>query len=131
MKRWDDYLGPEQRLQRAVGNYLDAKGALWTHPLNEAKRSKFERWLMKILGCKKGVPDVLIFEPQEFTSEEQFLQQFGQPKIGLAIELKIGSNKPTVEQSFWLNSLRAKGWETAVCRTLDEAIETIDNYLGR
>jgi len=48
---------------------------------------------------------------------------------GLAIENKYGRNKLTQEQKWWISSLEAQGWLTAVCYSADEAIGILRDYL--
>ena len=55
---FDKYLGKEDKMQNKVMNYLKYQypNALVTHLTNEGKRSPFERYKMKYLGAKPGVP---------------------------------------------------------------------------
>lgn len=123
---------PETDLQIAFANYmrLQYPKVLHIHVPNERKtlvrRNKkggfytSEGSRLKRMGVISGVSDNLIFEPS-----------IGITHIGLAIELKIKPNKPTEEQLIFLSRLSAKGWKTAVCYTLDEAIGITDSYFGR
>ena len=51
---YEKYLGGEDKLQRAIINYLQMQypNAIFTHPMNEGKRTKFEQYKMKYLGAK-------------------------------------------------------------------------------
>jgi hypothetical protein len=69
---------------------------------------------MKSMGAKAGVPDVLIFNG--------VLSTLLQSWVGMAIELKVGKNKPTPAQLKWHEDLRACGWRVDVCRTVDEVL---------
>lgn len=54
---------PEEALHRAVALYLDlalGDGATWFHPANGGGRSRAEAGVLKALGVKSGVPDVMI-----------------------------------------------------------------------
>ena len=51
-------------------------------------------------------------------------------KHGLYVEMKWGKNKTTGKQDWWLEQLRQQGYETAVCWTAEEAMDTIEGYLG-
>lgn len=132
MNPYEKYLSQEDKLQRAVNQYCDLKKLLYFHPLNEGKKSPFERFKATVLGIKSGVPDCMIIEPR------------GQ-YIGLAIELKIEKEngfkkngdrrkvtrtKPTENQLIWLDKLKDKGWNTQIAWNLDEAIEIIENHLS-
>ncbi len=114
---FDKYLGKEDRLQNKVMNYLSYNypSALFTHISNEGKRSPFERYKMKVLGAKPGVPDVMIFTPNKFYN-------------GLAIELKVGYNKPSDNQKKWLKSLENAKWKAIWLNDFDKIITTIDSY---
>ena len=107
-------------LQRAVMNYIEMQypKAIFTHPMNEGKRSPFEQYKMKYLGAKPGIPDLLIFTPNS-------------EKSGLAIELKHKYNKPTPNQKKWLKWLEKCNWEVIWHNNLDDCIETIDKYFKK
>lgn len=115
----------ENQLQQAVARLLDHSGLVWCHPPNGGNRSAKTGALMKSMGAKAGVPDVLIFNP------------FGTPVIagdtvdregcgdGLAIELKVGKNKPQPSQLKWHDDLRRCGWRVEVCWTLDQVLAVL------
>lgn len=109
----------EAQLQQSVMRYLAYvyPNALAIHVPNEGKRSRFTA---KKMGIKAGCPDVLIFERK---SDIDFNLS------GLAIELKVGDNKPTDKQLWFLRSLKYRGWATAICYSFDEAKKEIDSYL--
>jgi hypothetical protein len=113
------YLGKEDVLQNQVMRYIGLKypKTLFTHVANEGKRTPFEQYKMKYLGTKPGIPDIMIFEPNE-------------TKNGLAIELKAGYNKPTPNQLKWLKSLENNNWVAVWSNNLDECIEIIDKYFN-
>jgi len=109
----------EHQLQCAVAQWLDLQGWLWCHPPMGGLRNKAVAAKLKAEGAKAGVPDILIFEP--FTVNVGL----GSARYyhGIAIELKVGRNKPTESQQTWLDALARRGWSTHVCRTVDEVIE--------
>jgi len=72
---------------------------------------------LKAEGLKIGVPDLWL------------VAGIGE-KHGLVIEMKAGRNKPTTEQKWWLQTLEALRWQTAVCYSADDAIATIKAYIG-
>jgi hypothetical protein len=111
------YLGPEDKLHRAVLEYvtLQYPEAIITHPANEGKRGKFEQFKLKYLGVKRGVPDILIFTPSK---------QYN----GLAIELKVNYNKPTAHQVQWIDDLNNCKWYATWTNTFDSTKDIIDNY---
>ena len=111
------YLKGEDLMQRAVINYIQMQypDAIFTHPMNEGKRTPFEQYKMKYLGAKPGIPDLLIFTPNANRS-------------GLALELKYKYNKPTPNQKKWLKCLENCNWAVNWHNTFDDCIETIDKY---
>ena len=113
------YLGKEDILQNQVMRYIGLKypKTLYTHVANEGKRTPFEQYKIKYLGTKPGIPDIMIFEPNN-------------TKNGLAIELKAGYNKPTANQKKWLYELEKCNWVAVWSNNLDECIEIIDKYFN-
>ena len=104
----------ESQLQRAVARVLDASGLLWCHVPNGGQRHPAVAKKLKAEGVKRGVPDVLVFEVcRGSASDLSFCD-------GLALELKVGRNKPTAAQVEWHERLRKNGWRVEVCYTLDE-----------
>jgi hypothetical protein len=81
----------------------------WTKNIWEAAK-------LKRAGLKKGVWDVHVAWPTK-------------KNPGLYIEFKIGKNKLTPEQEEWGERSRAKGYATAVCYDMDDAVKAITEYL--
>jgi len=127
--KWEEYLTAEDHLHLQVNDYLKLQypNVLVLHVPNEGKRTVFERWKAKVLGMKRGWPDIMIFKGVDFlvgsSTKEYCVYK------GLAIELKIKPNKPTINQLAILQKLHEGNWYTKVCYTFDEAIETINFYL--
>lgn len=107
----------ENQLQQAVARLLDHSGLVWCHPPNGGNRTARTGALMKSMGAKAGVPDVLIFNG--------VLSTLLQSWVGMAIELKVGKNKPTPAQLKWHEDLRRCGWRVEVCRTVDEVLAVL------
>lgn len=115
---FDKYLSKEDKLQNAVMQYLSTQypKVFAIHVPNEGKRSPFERYKFKYLGGVAGVPDVLIFhQNSEFA--------------GLAMELKVGYNKPTDNQKQALSRLENANWFACWVNNFDDAKKIIDNHL--
>jgi len=112
------YIGKEDNFQKALARYLDSIGVLWCAIPNGGSRNVIEATKLKAMGTKKGVPDILIFEPNGIYN-------------GMAIELKVGKNKISEYQKYWLEELMSRGWRCIVTYDLDEAIEEINNYLNK
>ena len=86
------------------------------YALDQATGGPDKRIKAKQTGYKRGFPDLFIYEPRgEFH--------------GLAIELKVGYNKPTKEQLYWRNELNNRGYVAEICNGLDESLEVINRYL--
>lgn len=117
MSGFTKYLGPEDKLQNAVMQYIEVQypEALVAHIPNEGKRTPFERFKFKYLGGKAGIPDVMIFCPSSVY-------------IGLAIELKAGKNKPTKAQKEWLERLEFCGWAAYCLNNFEACKDIIDRY---
>ncbi len=114
---YQKFLTKENKLQHSVISWMgfNYPEALYTHVPNEGKRSRWEQYLIKYLGVKAGVPDLLVFDPnKEFN--------------GLAIEFKIKYNKPTEKQKMWLDLLKTKKWSCHVVYNFDDAVAIIDKY---
>ena len=72
---------------------------------------------LKASGTKAGIPDIFL----------PVANRHG--KHGLWIELKVGKNKPTENQLWWILCLRAEGYAVEVCYGFEEAKNTIIKYL--
>ena len=71
-------------------------------------------------GMLKGSPDIKL----------PVLMKHGDKTFsGLAIELKVGKNKPTAAQLHILSLLSEQGWNTQVCYGAAAAIRSIKDYL--
>ena len=97
---------------------LDASGLLWCHVPNGGQRHPAVAKKLKAEGVKAGVPDVLIFNEAEWSIDTHGWMD--NMYNGLALELKVGGNKPTAAQVEWHERLRKNGWRVEVCYTLDE-----------
>lgn len=110
-------LSPEEKLLALYVKHLDFEhpGLLYCHIPNEGKRNPLK---VKILGIRKGAPDVVIFEPRG-------------KYVGLAVELKVDNNTLSPAQLGFLEMLRNKGWRTIVCYTIEEAVDKTEEYLNQ
>lgn len=116
---FDKYLTGEDKLQHAVILYLQMQypNVLWAHIPNEGRRTPFERYKLKYLGAKAGVPDLMIFTPNDHYN-------------GLAIELKYKKNKPTANQKIWLDQLAKNNWLAVWLNDYEQCINLIDKYFA-
>ena len=113
------YLTKEDNLQNAVMTYfkLNYPDAFVIHVPNEGKRSPFERYKFKYLGGVSGVPDILCFSKNA-------------NRCGLAIELKVGYNKPTENQKSCLNRLKTQNWAVSWFNNYADTCNFIDKYFS-
>lgn len=80
------------------------------------QRYQSQRNKGKAAGYRRGFPDLFIYEPAG---------KFH----GLAIELKVKGNYATQAQKEVIQILTNKGYKAVVCTGLDEALQTINEYL--
>jgi len=109
------YVGSEDNFQKAVARYLDTLGAFWFHCPNGGSRNAIEASKLKGMGVKAGIPDCLILDQRKGYS-------------GMAIELKVGYNKPSYQQLSIFDKLVSANWLVLVSWSLDEVITMIDYY---
>lgn len=115
----------ENDLQRAVAKVLDASGLVWQHTPNGGNRSARTGALMKAMGAKPGVPDVLIYNPFGLIVLAGDTMDMSERWNGLAIELKVGKNKPSASQDEWAVKLRGCGWRVETLRSVDEVLTVL------
>jgi len=115
---FEKYLTKENKFQRAVAQWLNMQHGelLWWHTPNEGKRSTFERWLAKVLGIRAGVSDIIIVHQNAVYN-------------GIAMELKVGNNKPTQAQQDFLQHAKRQGFYTCVCYDLQQVMQVVNNYM--
>lgn len=97
--------------QKALCQWLDLKGIYYFAVPNGGKRSKIEAAIMKSLGVKPGVPDLLIITPPPICPQAK----------GVAIEMKSKTGRLSPQQKVWLQRLDASGWCVTVAYGWDEA----------
>ena len=103
----DNWIGSEDDFQIAVARLLDASGLDWFHCPNGGKRNVREGAKFKRMGVKSGIPDVIIITPTKHN------------QVGMCIELKVGSNKPTDNQRFWEYRFYGKyNWGYELCYSI-------------
>lgn len=115
--KFTKYKGSEDSLQKAVAKYLDAIGSFWFHCPNGGSRHGLEAAKLKQMGVKAGIPDCIIIDGRHGYA-------------GLAIELKVGYNKPSEFQMQIMDKLVERNWMVLVSWSLDEVIAAVDWYYG-
>ena len=112
----------EAQLQTSIAKYIDlcsnSKGILWTATAGGMRTHMSVARKMKAQGLKRGVPDLLFFEPNDKYK-------------GLMIELKIKGNYPTKEQKEWIKNLNDRGYFAAVCTGFDEFEKVFNQYFNK
>jgi hypothetical protein len=83
-----------------------------SHPLE----ATYNRRDLILMGACPGTPDIQIIEPNVLYR-------------GLWLELKMGRNKASELQIEFMHKLELRGYKTAVCYSLDEAINIVNDYL--
>ena len=108
----------EQDLHNSIVDYLNNYPyILWTSTLGGVYLGKgnYKQKALVKKHYKKGVPDILIFEPNLKHN-------------GLMVELKVKYNKPSKDQKLWIDNLNARGYKATVCYSLKEFIEIFTKY---
>jgi hypothetical protein len=111
----------EQELHTAVVKYLNwMPNILFTSTLGGIYLGNASWNQKRILKThyKKGVPDILIFEPRNDYN-------------GLMIELKTTKGKTSIHQKEWIDKLNDRKYMAVVCRGFKDAIDTIDLYFKK
>jgi VRR-NUC domain len=106
---------PEDDIQRAVFEHLAVRGAsdvFAFHPANGGWRSRIEAAILKGLGVRPGVPDVIAIKAGR----------------AYAIELKAPGGRVTEAQRSAQAALRAAGAAVAVAHGLDAAIDQLERW---
>lgn len=108
---------PEHDIQVLVVDHLEAMETvpLFSATVGGVRVAMHTALRMKQAGYKKGIPDILIFEPRgEY--------------VGLAVEVKTATGRASDHQKEWQERLRERGWRAEICKGLDACITVIDDY---
>lgn len=108
----------EHQIQAAIIKYLDfaLPGTVRAVGVSNNPRSKVAGGLEKARGMRKGFPDILLIG-----------FDMGEPFAGL-IEVKTESGKLSSEQREWRDWCKDTGVFHAVCRSVDDAKETLEEW---
>ena len=119
--RWAPVIQRERAEAQAVIKLT--AGRWWSRALHHSPNeelSSIGRQLAASQGTKKGFPDwILPIQAGEY--------------VGLVIELKAmrpHGQAPTPEQRAWLEWFTEQGWLAKVCYGAEDAIATLDAYVG-
>lgn len=105
-------------------------GLLFAVP-NGGHRDKVTAAMMKAEGVVPGVADLILLVPKVKTATYALI---GKPVVmeavhALCIEMKTEKGRQSPEQKAWQKKVEAHGYKYAVCRSLDDFIETVNAYL--
>ena len=105
--------------------YPQYRGLLFAVP-NGGARNKATAGKLKAEGVVAGVADLLLLVPRKTCNDPLILST---TYHGLAIEMKTAKGRQTPLQWAWQQKLEAHGYEYRICRSLDDFIDTIEQYL--
>lgn len=99
-------------------NYNDRK-LRWAHIPNQGKRSGKTAKILEMMGLKKGLLDILIFDsPPAYPLMK-----------GAALELKkLKGGKASPEQMEWLDYFNSNSWVAGVAEGLNEALKLLKDW---
>lgn len=115
---------PESQMQQSIIRWWGYKHKELgvSHPAflfaipNGGSRSAITGSILKAEGVRAGIPDLMLAVPNEICK-------------GLFIELKTPKGKPSADQITIMNLLENEGYQVRLCRSVDEAIKVIEEYL--
>lgn len=118
-------VGPsEHQVQAAVITWWHLQHGLYGLPVfalfavpNGGARDAITGSLLKAEGVRTGALDLILAKP---TAQYH----------GLFIEMKVGNNRPTIDQSATMDYLDNAGYKTSVHWTAESAITEIKEYLA-
>lgn len=84
---------------------------------NGGSRNKIEAVNLKRQGVKAGVADLILLFPRNGHG-------------ALLIEMKYGKGRQRDTQKGWQKVVEAAGYRYVICRTLEEFMREVNNYLG-
>lgn len=124
---------PEYQAQAAVIEWVewmakqDPRLTLLYAIPNGGARSKAEAGKLKAEGVRAGMPDLCL--PIAGIKRDGY-HNLGIAFYALYIEMKSAKGKLSSDQKRVIAGLRAAGNRVEVCRSADEAIRVIQDYLG-
>ena len=104
---------PEQQIHRAVVDHLRKRGTpgvVWFHVPNGGKRRHVEASIMKGLGVRAGVSDLILLRNGH----------------AYALELKAPDGRPTVAQMEFMSDWIAAGGNGCIADGLDRALKCLE-----
>ncbi len=106
---------PEEKLQIDVAEYLEyalpPPLRFWHTPNQRGTRAKFEARILKAMGVKPGIGDILI----------------GGWRTLIWIELKSKTGRLEPEQKDWRDWCNSVGIPWFLCRSIDDVVEALES----
>lgn len=111
---------PEHDIQVRIVDHLEAMAVppLYSATVGGVRVAMHTALRMKQAGYKKGIPDLLIFEPRN-------------GYCGLALEVKTPTGRASEHQKEWQRQLQERGWKAVISKGLDACIKEIDDYFSQ
>ena len=113
----------------------ELQGLLFAVP-NGGARSKATAGKLKAEGVVAGVADLILLVPKFIVVHAENNADGVECHVdlatltcGLCIEMKTSKGRQSPEQKEWQAKVEAHGYKYAVCHSLDEFINTINDYL--
>lgn len=107
---------PEQQIHRAVVSHLKLRGApgvvYWHAPMGMHAGSKVQGAIMKSLGARAGVSDLILVHDSKI----------------FALELKADGGRATEAQLEFISDIGRAGAFTAIATGIDEALKTLETW---
>jgi hypothetical protein len=104
----------------------DPRFKLIYHVPNGGKRNKREAARFKLMGVVPGIPDIFVPITSNWFSKCDPRPEY----FGLYIEFKTEKGKLSEDQSNIIPLLESQGYKVVVCRSAEEAIKTVCDYLA-
>lgn len=99
----------------AQGKYPELE--LMHHIVNEGRRDGRTGYNLRLMGMKRGVPDVCLPVARGGFH-------------GLYVEMKrVKGGRPSPEQLWWRDKLREQGYRAEICYGWEDAVRVIREYL--
>ena len=105
----------EGDFQRWCCHYLNIVNLDYFHVPNGIFSNPRSITIMKRSGLKPGIPDLLVLNSNDTYN-------------GLAIELKIKSNKPSLHQKYWLEKFLSHGWASVWLNNSEDFEILVSSY---
>lgn len=117
---------PEQEIQRSIVQYLELAlrpGVRFWHTPNGGARSAVEAAILKGLGVKAGVPDLVL----AWSERRRFVDEPPVSRVAF-IEVKADKGALTAEQRDFRDWCLDNAVPWVVVRSLDDAIQVVKGW---